>query len=505
MKSRWLIRVLAAAFCIQFTLTAAAEALPSLSMMGLIYRMSKDRVTDEALKQQMEPVDVRLREAYTSGRISEARRAIAEGLSLANGRGWSDQQDFAASLVVRTDEAFVDPSHPVTVRLEQIFPSRLVRTSRVVARVALHEAGTGGPRGLPQVGKKLQDLGELPEVSLDLIESPLVKQVDLRDVKDGDYDLRFELLDGTESLGSAGTRLRVRAGLDQRILALRQQSNKASPELRPDILYPLDFMRKINTGLVQAGGFDVDAELAAAEAIGATVAKGTDPFKNRTGDFERHYVLAEADEIMPYRVYVPSDYPKRGQYPLIVALHGLGGNEDSMVSDFYGMIPQAEQRGYIIVSPMGFRPDGGYGRGGPGASRATDLSEKDVLQVLQRMQASYAIDSQRIYLMGHSMGAIGTWNLAAKHPQIWAGLGPIAGMADPATAGTIAHIAQIVVHGDADLTVPVAGSRRMVEALQKLEADVKYIEVPGGGHSDIAPPNMSAIFDFFDAHKRSGV
>ena len=42
----------------------------------------------------------------------------------------------------------------------------------------------------------------------------------------------------------------------------------------------------------------------------------------------------------------------------------------------------------------------------------------------------------------------------------------------------------------------------MVDALKLHEANVTYIEVPGGGHTNIAPMNMSKIFDFFDAHRR---
>lgn len=230
-----------------------------------------------------------------------------------------------------------------------------------------------------------------------------------------------------------------------------------------------------------------------------------DPFKDRTGDFERHYLLEDAGEIMPYRVYVPTGYKAKRKHPLIVALHGLDGNEDSMVSQMYGMKPLAEDRGYIIAAPMGFRPDGGYGGYGNGpANRNARFSEQDVMEVLQRMQDDYNIDPQRIYLMGHSMGGIGTWNMASRHPNIWAALGPIAGFADPAIVEKIHHIPQIVVHGDNDTTVPVTGSQRMVEALRAKEATVEYIEVPGGGHSDIAPANMSNIFDFFDAHKRPG-
>lgn len=482
---------------------AAAEALPSLSMLNLIYRMSKARIdSDEALKAQLDDVDAQQMQAWRAGRLGEVRRQLARGMSLANGRGWSDAQDFSASLVVRTDQAFVDPARPVMLRLEQIFPSTLAREGRFTVQVALHKAGQR-TRGRQQPGDKLHDLGEQADVGLDMIESPIGMQIDLALIADGDYDVRFEFLDGKQSLGSAFTRLYVRTGLDDRMAGLRQRAATAPEDLRADILYPLDYMRKVNLGWVASRGFDVDKELTAAEKIAAAVAKGKDPFQARSGDFERHYLLADAGEIMPYRIYVPKDYPSRGQYPLIVALHGLGGNEDSMFSDFYGIPALAEERGYIVVAPMGFRVDGGYGGYGQRpVSRNARLSEQDVLDVLARTRAYYAIDPQRIYLMGHSMGAIGTWKMAARFPDIWAGLGPIAGRGDPSTAETIRHIPQIVVHGDADRTVAVTGSEQMVDALRELGAEVTFIKVPGGGHSDIAPPNMARIFDFFDVHRR---
>ena len=39
-------------------------------------------------------------------------------------------------------------------------------------------------------------------------------------------------------------------------------------------------------------------------------------------------------------------------------------------------------------------------------------------------------------------------------------------------------------------------------AMKRLGVEVKYIEVPGGSHGDVAAPNMSAIFDFFDTHRK---
>jgi hypothetical protein len=42
----------------------------------------------------------------------------------------------------------------------------------------------------------------------------------------------------------------------------------------------------------------------------------------------------------------------------------------------------------------------------------------------------------------------------------------------------------------------------MVAEMKTLGVDVKYIEVPGGSHVSVPGPNMAAIFDFFDAHKK---
>ena len=63
-------------------------------------------------------------------------------------------------------------------------------------------------------------------------------------------------------------------------------------------------------------------------------------------------------------------------------------------------------------------------------------------------------------------------------------------------------IPQIVVHGDKDPTVPVNASRLMVAEMKRLGADVQYIEVPGGDHGSVVPPNLEAVVTFFDAHRK---
>jgi dipeptidyl aminopeptidase/acylaminoacyl peptidase len=65
-------------------------------------------------------------------------------------------------------------------------------------------------------------------------------------------------------------------------------------------------------------------------------------------------------------------------------------------------------------------------------------------------------------------------------------------------------IPQIVVHGDADPTVNVSGSRAMVAELKRLGAEVTYIEVPGGNHTDVVVPNLPKVFEFLAAHRKGG-
>ena len=59
------------------------------------------------------------------------------------------------------------------------------------------------------------------------------------------------------------------------------------------------------------------------------------------------------------------------------------------------------------------------------------------------------------------------------------------------------------MHGDADPTVSVNGSRAMVAAMKKLGVDYRYIEVPGGNHIDVVVPNLKAAFDFFDSKRKA--
>ena len=508
MKARVLV---VAALCALAPVSAFPQALTSLASVRVGYTTRKNTVKPQGeLKAQIDALDAAIAEAARLGHNGELRRLYAKGLALLNGRPWTDAADYSASLVLRTPRVVVDSSKPWPVRLEQIYAPSLALQNAVSARAALRARPVPAPPNQPAPEPPIvKELGTFDGVARDLRESPFFFDLDLASVADGPYTLAVDVLNQGERIGAATLAIAVRKGVDDLAARLEADAPRAPESVRADILFPVDRMKNVNRGRLELRTFDPDRDLAAAETIAASAKGGADPFAGKTGDFKRHYLLDAAKEIIPYRMYVPTSYNGSKAYPLIVALHGLGGTEDAFFDGYNKALPPlAESHGYIVAAPLGYRVDGSYGWGlgtppsDPNTRRTQELSEQDVMQVLQRVRQQYKIDDARIYLLGHSMGGIGTWKLAPKYPDVWAAIAPFSGNGAPDTLERIRTVPEIVVHGDNDPTVNVSGSRAMVARLKELGTDVKYIEVPGGLHSDVVAPNLAAAIAFFDTHRK---
>jgi poly(3-hydroxybutyrate) depolymerase len=498
---------------------AAAQPVQSVAALQAQFnRLKATAKPDGELKREIDAIDVALADAIRLGKTGEARRLLARGSTRLGGKPWTDVLDFASSIVLRTDRLFVDPGRPFAVRVEQIYAPSLELISPLTARVTLRGLAkpTETTPGQGQLGDVVREIGTYPDVPRDLRDAPFPVDVTLAGIGNGRYALVVELSRGQEILAARGLALEVFAGLDARLdrleAAVGQAKNGVGPRLRSDILYPGDYIRRANRGLIASGEFDVAKALDDAEAVAAAARAGKDPFAGRTGDMKRHYLLADAGEIMPYRLYVPTGYTGRRAVPLIVALHGNGATEDSFFQGQERQLPAlAEERGYIVVSPLGYRVDGGYGRTGPTASqdpavvRRRALSEADVMNVLDLVTKAYRVDPDRVYVFGHSMGAAGAWHLGAKYPDRWAALACYSGLGAPESEAQMQRIPQLVVHGDADAVVPVSASRAMVAEMKRLGVDHRYVEVAGGDHYNMVEPYIRAAFDFFDAHRRKAV
>ena len=483
---------------------AFAQALPNINSLSVRYNSQKTAAKAEGeLKAQLDEVDKAVAEARRTGNTAELRRQFARGFALLNKDAWTPALDYRHSLVLRSDRTVIDSSAPYAFRVEQIYRPAIELTPALSTKISIRKRTAPVRPGAPAAAAEPpRVLGTFDGMSRDLRESPFAIEVDLAGIEDGAYVIESEVLDGATPLGTAALSVFLHKGLDAKLKALETAAASVADSVRADVIYPADVIKNVNRGRIELGQFNVQTEIARAEAILAGAKGGKDPFKGRTGDFERHYVLQGANEVMPYRVYVPKGYAAAKATPLVIALHGLGANEDSFFDSYSQLPPQlAEKHGFLMAAPLGYRVDGFYGSrimgaGDVAAQRRGEYSEKDVLEVLRLMKSMYNVDESRIYLMGHSMGAIGTWALGAKYPQTWAALVAFAGTGATALAESMKSIPQFIVHGDNDPTVNVSGSRNMSAALKKAGATVTYIEVAGGGHSDVVVPNLPGAFEF---------
>ena len=228
----------------------------------------------------------------------------------------------------------------------------------------------------------------------------------------------------------------------------------------------------------------------------------------------RTYTFPGTGKEIPYALFVPSAYDAEREWPLIVALHGLGRPYDWMLG-YEGAIDLAERDGYIMVAPLGYHPRAWYGSYGPGIPQMRraegdtevlpenlgELSEQDVMNVFGIVREEFNIDQDRMYLWGHSMGGAGTYHLAAKHPNLWAALGVAAPApsAPPEQLEAFTHVPIIVLQGDEDRLVTT--TREWVAKMKELGMEHVYVEVKGGDHSrfiNASEETLSKLFAFFN-------
>src|SRR5262249_33299652 len=284
---------LAAALCTLVPAAAFPQALTSLASVRVQYNTRKNTVKPQGdLKAQIDALDTQIAEASRAGRNGELRRLFAKGLSLLNDRPWTEAAEYAASLVLRTDRVVVDSARPHTIRLEQIFAPSIALQRPVVAHLALRRRPMAPTPGQPPVEPEIvKDLGTFDGVPRDLRESPFAFDADLHDVPDGAYVMSVDVSDQGTVLGYAALAVALRKGVED--LAARPEADaKRAPEsVRAEILFPIDRMKNVNRGRLELRTFDLDRDLAAAEAAAASARSGKDPFAGRTGDFKRHYLL----------------------------------------------------------------------------------------------------------------------------------------------------------------------------------------------------------------------
>lgn len=199
---------------------------------------------------------------------------------------------------------------------------------------------------------------------------------------------------------------------------------------------------------------------------------------------------------LPYRLMLPDDYNEKESYPLILFLHGAGERGTDNVTQMKNVFQKisTKNRGAILIAPQcdpeNQWVDTPWAEGPYSTDEVPESNElQAVMALIEYIQENYSVDKTRIYATGLSMGAFGVWDLMVRHNDVFAAGVACCGGGDPSKGELLKDTPMFVFHGDADPTVPVAGSRDTVNAIIEAGGEVVfYKEYPNYPHGiwDIA-------------------
>ncbi len=203
-----------------------------------------------------------------------------------------------------------------------------------------------------------------------------------------------------------------------------------------------------------------------------------------------HYGLSARD----YLLHVPQNYDKRKAWPLVLVLHGAFSTAKAMEAGS-GYSALADREGFVVAYPNGIGLFGFLQHWNAG--HCCGLAEMDHVDdseflrcVIRDVSNELHIDQQRIYVVGHSNGAMLAYRFASENCESIAGVGIVAGSigSSKGRKGATRRIGPpelpvplIAVHGREDRSVPFkggpglrSGGRRYVSVVESVRLWARY-------------------------------
>ncbi len=217
-----------------------------------------------------------------------------------------------------------------------------------------------------------------------------------------------------------------------------------------------------------------------------------------------------------YLIHIPAQYNDSKSFPLVIVLHGGGGNSKNMMEKT-GFNDLADEKGFIVVYPDGtgrFKNRLLTWNAGHCCGYALENNIDDVgfiRTLIEKLQNNFNIDTKRIYVTGHSNGGMMTYRLGAELSDIFAAIAPVAGtIGGKETENSSLYIipepaypvSVIALHGLLDEHVPYNGGHGNNSSGSRIDLSVSesiFFWVENNGCNTTSKRNISdsgnIIFD----------
>jgi predicted peptidase len=183
----------------------------------------------------------------------------------------------------------------------------------------------------------------------------------------------------------------------------------------------------------------------------------------------RHPMVIELENGEKVRFALSLPELKAGERaPLILALHFGGPATPGIGMTFLELLagPAFEPMGAIIVAPDC-----------PGQGWSDPTSEQAALALVRHTIEQWPVDPARVAVSGFSMGGMGTWHLAARHPDLFSAALPVAGIPGD---GPPVEIPLYAIHSRNDEVIALGPAKRAVKEMKKQGLEAKLVVLEDG-------------------------
>ena len=228
-----------------------------------------------------------------------------------------------------------------------------------------------------------------------------------------------------------------------------------------------------------------------------------EPAPDRPGYYAIEVPGLSKESPVTYYVQLPPEYDPYRLYPTVVTLCGEAGTPQRQIdwwagawNEDGGRAGQATRHGYIVIAPAWteeHQKQYGY------AAR----EHAAVLYSLRDACRRFSIDTDRVFLSGHSIGGDAAWDIGLAHPDLWAGVIPIVAQSDRYCAlywENARYVPFYVVGGELDHVKLIKNSRDLDRYLRR-GFDATVVEYLGRGHEDFYD-EILRIFDWMGRFRR---
>lgn len=443
-----------------------------LSLRLRAFESALERQKDEAARRRTTPFLKDAVQSFFALKMDAAAQQLDRArLALNSPETPSAAETWATSLLLNLQRRLVDiTTDDVAFSLSAAYPVDVAAPSQASLELIVKtESGE-------IVAREVSEISSLPTRD----------RLQLKGVPAGDLNVVRVIVIGEQRFEFRGQTLSRVDGLNERLERLRKQvaelSSQTSGTQTASLAYQLSMLNSLAEGQSLETDIPANEVLTTAESAVTGLTAGRDYFGGqRTGQF--WLKLSDGKAGVEARLFAPESVRNGRPLPLVIAMHGAGGSEN-MFFDGYGdgkIVRLCADRGWLLVAP----------RVGPlGMGLKID-------PFLAAVEELYKVDHERVFVVGHSMGAARAVTDSQLTSLPFAAVAALGGGGRVTQPQKLAKTAFMVGIGIEDFAYARARElHRMLQAAKVRE--VRYLELPDVEHLAIVQLALEQVFAFFD-------